>query len=90
VFSSAEEAKAKREKFYAGKAIPVYDHPAPPQTVAIPEGFKLVVLEPTQHQLHEAYDNHLMEHFSRQSTGHELAKRIYKTMLSAAPKPEGK
>lgn len=63
----------------------LYAHPL--QAQAVPEGWQLVPIEPSQHQLHEAYDNHLMEPFSRQSTGHEVAKRIYKTMLSAAIKP---
>ena len=77
--------KPSDEEMIRGEFVPLYAHPL--QAQAVPEGWQLVPIEPSQHQLHEAYDNHLMEPFSRQSTGHEVAKRIYKTMLSAAIKP---
>lgn len=43
--------------------------------------------EPTSHQLHAAYDAHMMHLPYKQSTCHELAADIYRTMRKAAPQP---
>lgn len=49
-----------------------------------PKMWKIVALEPSSHQLHAAYDQHMMHLPYRQSTCHELAANIYRTMVIEA------
>lgn len=55
---------------------PLYAHPLPAQ--AIPEGWKLVPVEPTVD---------MDDEYARASGQHHLSLRGYKAMLSASPKP---
>lgn len=56
-------------------AFPVYEHPAIPQPAAVPDGWKLVPVEPT----FDMQDSH--------PYAKAMAYRIYRAMLSAAPTP---
>lgn len=52
--------------------------------IAADVGLALVPVEPTEHQKHTAYDQHMTMMPYRQSTSHDLASNIYKAMIEAA------
>ena len=62
--------------------------PEQPKPV-IPDGWKLVPVEPTDTMQQEAYNQVLFELLPyRQDTLEDIAGQIYRAMLAAAPKPE--
>lgn len=56
---------------------------------AVPEGWKLVPIEPTKHMRYAVEDTQLPEFCtsSRQSRHHNLGAHVYRAMINAAPTP---
>lgn len=63
------------------RVIPLYEHPPVPTERRVPEGWKLVPIEPTEQQLFLAYQ-------AQSEATLDGIRSIYEAMLNAAPKGE--
>lgn len=64
-----------------GKVVPLYDH-------AIPEGFAIVPVEPTEAMIEAGAAAHASILHGSCLTASDLASKLYKAMLTAAAKGE--